>query len=344
MRIAQIAPLFESVPPYLYGGTERVVSWLTEDLVGLGNEVSLFASGDSQTTAKLIPIGSHALPRDADQKEVLQRHICMLETLQCLYRHFDILHFHCGFLHFPMMRATTGVANVTTLHGSVQAIESLLIDNKRLPLIAVSNDQRRSVPEANWKATIHHGLPRDHYAISFEKGEYLAFLGRVAPEKGLPLAINTAIRVGMPLKVAAKIYPEHRDYFERIILPLLRDNSSRVEFVGEIGGTLKTKFLAKASALLFPSLWPEPFGLVMIEAMACGTPVIAWNSGAASEIISDGENGFVVENVDEAVNCINHRLDGIHRTACRRLYEERFTSNIMTRAYIEQYKQIIAAV
>src|SRR5262245_16959366 len=304
MRIAQVAPLNESVPPKLYGGTERVVSYLTEELVRLGHEVTLFASGDSRTRAKLVAACPRALWRDADCQDTLPHHVRLLELVFQDVSRFDVLHFHCDYLHFPLLRHPC--PNVTTLHGKLHVpdLGALLAEYPEVPLVSISDDQRRPVPGANWQATVYHGLPRDLHAFRDGPGEYLAFLGRVSPEKRVDRAVEIARRAGMPLKIAAKIYAGERDYYNQAIEPLLRECRSFVEFIGEVGGRDKDEFLGRAAALLFPIDWPEPFGLVMIEALACGAPVIAWRNGSVPEVIQDGVTGFVVDSVADAVEAV----------------------------------------
>jgi glycosyltransferase involved in cell wall biosynthesis len=341
MRIAQVAPLFESVPPALYGGSERVVSWLTEDLVALGHEVTLFASGDSQTTAQLVPVCPQALWRDRDCRETLPHHVRMIELVFRNASNFDVIHFHCDYVHFPLVRRYRG-ASVTTLHGYIHDhdLRPLLEEFTDVPLVSISAAQRAPMPEANWRATVHHGLPPTTHTFRPESGQYLAFLGRISPEKGLERAIEIAKSTGIPLKIAAKIYDEDRSYFKNVIQPLLHLHSSFVEFVGEVGGTAKDEFLGYARALLFPIDWPEPFGLVMIEAMACGTPVIAWNNGSVPEILEDGVTGFIVDNVEDAIGCVS-RLDCVQRKACRHAFEVRFSVRRMTLGYLQVYEDVI---
>jgi len=254
---------------------------------------------------------------------------------------FDIIHFHCDYVHFPLVRRYAH-PTVTTLHGFVHLhdLRDLLDEYRDVPLVSISDDQRASTPNANWQGTVHHGLPRDLHTFSPHGGEYLAFLGRISPEKGLERAIEIARRTGIQLKIAAKIYEEDRAYYERNIQPLLEESASFVQFVGEVGGRAKDEFLGKAKALLFPVDWPEPFGLVMIEAMACGTPVIGWRNGSVPEVIQHGVNGFVVSSVDEAVQCVN-RLSGIHRDTCRKIFETTFPVEKMTANYLRMYKKVI---
>jgi glycosyltransferase involved in cell wall biosynthesis len=341
MRIAQVAPLFESVPPALYGGSERVVSWLTEELVRLGHEVTLFASGDSQTSAHLVPVCEKALWRDKECRETLPHHVRMMELVFRDVSRFDIIHFHCDYIHFPLVRRYAH-PTVTTLHGFVHPhdLRDLLEEYRDVPLVSISDNQRTSTPYANWQGTVHHGLPRDLHTFAADEGEYLAFLGRISPEKGLERAIEIAQRTGIPLKIAAKIYEEDRSYFEHDIQPLLERTASFVQFVGEVGGRAKNEFLGKAKALLFPIDWPEPFGLVMIEAMACGTPVIGWRNGSVPEIVRHGVNGFVVSSVDEAVKCLS-QLSTIRRDTCREIFETTFLVERMTTDYLRVYEKVI---
>jgi glycosyltransferase involved in cell wall biosynthesis len=341
MRIAQVAPLYESVPPRLYGGTERVVSYLTEELVRLGHEVTLFASGDSQTQAKLVPACPRALWQDGDCRETLPHHIRLLELVFQDVSRFDIIHFHCDYLHFPLLRRYQ-CPSVTTLHGRLHIpdLQPLFTEYAEVLLVSISDDQRRPMPRANWQATVYHGLPRDLHTFQEQPGDYLAFLGRLSPEKRLDRAIEIARRTGRQLKVAAKIYPEERDYYTQVIEPLLHASRSFVEFLGEIGGRDKDEFLGNAYALLFPIDWAEPFGLVMIEALACGTPVIAWRCGSVPEVITDGVTGFVVDSLDQAVQAVE-RLAGLSRHACRTAFEERFDIARMARDYLEVYRRLV---
>jgi glycosyltransferase involved in cell wall biosynthesis len=341
MRIAQVAPLYESVPPKLYGGTERVVSWLTEELVRLGHEVTLFASGDSQTTARLVPACPQALWRDERCRETLPHHVRIMELVFADVSRFDLIHFHCDYLHFPLLRRQP-CASVTTLHGRLHVpdLGALLAEYAEVPLVSISNDQRRPVPRANWQGTVYHGLPRDLHTFRDRPGDYLAFLGRASPEKGLDRAIAIAHRAGMPLRIAAKIYPEERDYFHTTIEPLLEESRSFVEFVGEVGGRAKDEFLGRAKAVLFPIDWPEPFGLVMIESLACGTPVVAFRNGSVPEIIEDGVTGFVVQSVEEAVEAVR-RVRCLDRATCRMAFEQRFDAARMARDYLDVYRRLV---
>src|SRR5439155_11117405 len=302
MRIAQVAPLYESVPPLLYGGTERVVSWLTAELVRLGHEVTLFASGDSRTKARLVPACPRALWRDPDCRETLPHHVRLMELVFADVSRFDLIHFHNDYLHLPLLRRCP-CPSVTTLHGRLDLpeLEPLFAEYAEAPLVSISHNQRRPIPSANWAGTVYHGLPRELHTFRDRHEGYLAFLGRCSPEKRLDRAIAIARRSGRKLKVAAKIYGDEQHYYRQTIEPLLREAESFVEFIGEVGGRQKDEFLGNAEALLFPIDWPEPFGLVMIEALACGTPVIGWNCGSVPEIITDGVTGFVVNDLGEAV-------------------------------------------
>lgn len=343
MRIAQVAPLYESVPPRLYGGTERVVSYLTEELVRLGHEVTLFASGDSTTTAKLVAPCPRALWHDERCRETLPHHVRLMELVFRDASRFDVIHFHCDYLHFPLLRRSP-CATVTTLHGLLHPpdLQQLFEEYTEVPLVSISDAQRQPFPRANWQATVHHGLPRDLHTFREQPGRYLAFLGLMSPEKRLDRAIAIARRAGVPLKVAAKIYPEEREYFTRVIQPLLDESRSWVEFIGEIGGAEKDRFLGEALALLFPIDWPEPFGLVMIEALACGTPVVAWRNGSVPEVIEDGVTGFVVDSVDEAVRAVEH-VGTLRRRDCRAAFEQRYDTSRMARAYLDVYRRVAHA-
>ena len=341
MRMAQVAPLNESVPPLLYGGTERVVSYLTEELVRQGHEVTLFASGDSRTSAKLVAACPRALWRDPQCRETLPHHARLMEMVFRDRDRFDVLHFHCDFLHFPILRRCL-CANVTTLHGLVHPpdLEPLLREFDEMPLVSISDSQRRPLPWANWQATVHHGLPPDLFSFHDRPEGYLAFLGRISPDKGVEKAI--AGQSGKTLKIAAKIYPEDEGYFQQVIAALLEQAGPQVEFIGEVGGARKESFLGQALAVLFPIEWPEPFGLVMIEAMACGTPVIAFHRGSVPEVITEGVTGFVVEDVAGAVAAVA-RVAALDRRACRRAFEDRFVAASMVRGYLEVYDHLIAA-
>jgi glycosyltransferase involved in cell wall biosynthesis len=340
MRIAQVAPLYESVPPKLYGGTERVVSWLTEELVRAGHEVTLFASGDSLTQARLVSTSPQALRLNSACIDQLAHHVVMLEKVFGERQNFDLIHFHIDYLHFSFCRHEQ-MTQLTTLHGRLDIPDLVPVYQAfpEMPVVSISDVQRTPLPWVNWKGTVHHGLPEDSFDFYPERGKYLAFLGRTSPEKGLDRAIEIAKRVGIPLKIAAKIDRGDREYFETCIKPLL--NHPLIEFLGEIGYAEKNDFLGNALALLFPIEWPEPFGLVMIEAMACGTPVIAFPYGSVPEVIQDGVNGFVVSNVDGAVQAV-HNIANIDRESCRTHFEEHFTSVRMAQDYMAIYGQMVA--
>jgi len=339
MRIAQVAPLYESVPPKYYGGTERVVSYLTDELVRQGHEVTLFASGDSETEARLVAACPRSLRLAKRRQDQMAHHLVMLEHVFQRAAQFDIVHFHVDYLHFPLSRREP-ITHVTTLHGrlDIPDLAPLYQEFREMPVISISNGQREPLPWANWQATVYHGLPADIYQFRPEPGSYLAFLGRISPEKRVDRAIEIAKQVGMPLKIAAKIDRVDKDYFESVIAPLLR--SSLVEFVGEIGDGEKDEFLGNAYALLFPIDWPEPFGLVMIEAMACGTPVIAYRGGAVPEVMEQGRTGFVVQGLDDAVEAVR-RVPKLSRKRCREVFEQRFTATRMAHDYVQLFERLI---
>jgi glycosyltransferase involved in cell wall biosynthesis len=344
MRIAQVAPLYESVPPKLYGGTERVVSYLTEELTALGHEVTLFASGDSVTRARLVAGCDTALWHDPDCRETLPHHLRLMDLVFREARNFDVIHFHSDFLHFSLLnrQATPGV---TTLHGRLNAhdLEPFFRLYPDAPLVSISNDQRKPLPAADWQATVYHGLPRDLHTFRADPGDYLLFVGRISPEKRLDRAIEIARRSGRPLMVAAKIYDEDRNYYLSAIEPLLRESKSFVEFVGEVGGKAKNELMGNAWALLFPIDWAEPFGLVMIESLACGTPVIAWDRGSVPEILSHGETGFVVDTIDKAVSAVA-AVGSLSRQVCRQTFEQRFGARRMALDYVNVYSRLIRNV
>jgi len=339
MRIAQVAPLFESVPPKYYGGTERVVSYLTEELVRQGHDVTLFASGDSVTQARLVAATRRALRLDKHCADQLAPQMLMLERVVRAASSFDVIHFHVDYLHFPYSRRHT-TAHLTTLHGRLDLPElvPLYREFRDMPVVSISAAQRDPLPFAHWMGTVYHGLPQHLYRFRAESGEYLAFIGRVAPEKRVDRAIAIAKRVGLPLKIAAKVDAVDREYFESVIEPLLDD--PLVEYIGEIGEGEKQELLGEARVLLFPIDWPEPFGLVMIEAMACGTPVIALRRGSVPEIVEHGRTGFVVGDLDEAVAAAE-RIDELSRQRCREVFEERFTAARMAHDYLELYAWLL---
>jgi glycosyltransferase involved in cell wall biosynthesis len=343
MRIAQVAPVFESVPPRLYGGTERVVSYLTEELVREGHDVTLYASGDSVTRARLVSASALAARLDPSCVDPLARQTVLLDRVLRDARQHDQIHFHCDYFHFPFTRRL-GVPHVTTLHGRLDIPDLALLyeEFRDQPLVSISEFQRRPVPNARWVGNVYHGLPVDLLRpLADGPGDYLAVLGRISPEKGVDRAIDIAERAGMPLKIAAKVDPADKVYFEQVIEPLL--DKPHVEYLGEIGDTAKQEFLGRARALVFPIDWPEPFGLVMIEAMACGTPVVAFERGSVPEVIEDGKSGFVVSDVDEAVEAVTH-LEEIDRAECRAEFERRFTAERMAADYLAVYRTLGVAV
>ena len=339
MRIAQIAPLTEAVPPALYGGTERVISWLTEELVALGQDVTLFASGDSITAAKLEPIWPRALRLDGTVRDPNALHMMMIEQVYRRSDEFDLMHFHLDYFPFSLM-SRQSTPFVTTLHGRLDLPEHhpAFATFSDIPVVSISNAQRRPVPKANWVATVHHGLPAGALQPQPIPPSYLAFLGRISPEKGADRAIRISQRCGIPLKIAAKVDRADEDYFAETIRPLL--STPGVEFIGEIGDAQKSEFLSGAIALLLPIDWPEPFGLVMIEAMACGVPVVAFNRGSVSEIVEDGVTGFVVEDETSAAGAVRD-VASLSRNAIRRRFEERFTARRMAEDYIHLYRKLI---
>jgi glycosyltransferase involved in cell wall biosynthesis len=340
MRIAQVAPLIESVPPKLYGGTERVVSYLTEELVRQGHAVTLFASGDSVTSARLVAPVPTALRLRGNCQDYLAPHTLMLEQVLGRAEDFDIIHFHVGQMHFPLARRCL-TPHVTSLHGrlDLSELDSLFEEFSDIPCVSISDAQRRPQPDANWVGTIHHGLPPDLLTFHRGPGSYLAFLGRLSPEKRVDRAIAIARACGQRLKIAAKVDPADADYFARTIRPLLDD--PLVDFIGEINDADKAAFLGNALALLFPIDWPEPFGLVMIEALACGTPIVAFRGGSVAEVLEHGRTGFVVNSVEEAIEAVGC-IDTIDRRACRASFERRFTAARMAAQYVEIYSRIVA--
>jgi glycosyltransferase involved in cell wall biosynthesis len=340
MKVAQIAPLMESVPPRLYGGTERIVSYLTDELVRLGHEVTLFASADSITAAELVSCASMALRLDSNVRDPIPYYMLMLDRVRKLAEEFDILHFHIDQFHFPLF-AQMADRTVTTLHGRQDCpdLKPLYIGFSEMPLVSISSDQRRPIAKANFVGTVHHGIPTNlHTPIYNPRGGYVAFLGRISPEKGPGRAIRIARTLGIPLKIAAKVDKVDEAYFREEIAPLLSDPA--VEFIGEINERSKNEFLGEAQALLFPIDWPEPFGLVMIEAMACGTPVLAFRHGSVSEIIDQGVTGAIVDTVNEAVMMLP-RVIALDRRAVRRRFEQRFSSVLMANDYVAVYRSLL---
>jgi glycosyltransferase involved in cell wall biosynthesis len=342
MRIAQVAPLYESVPPRRYGGTERIVSFLTEELVAQGHEVTLFASGDSLTRARHIAICPRALRLDQDVNDALAHHILLLETVFGMSREFDIVHFHIDYLHYPLTRRQ-GIANLTTLHGRLDLPDLVPLYRAfpEMPLVSISDSQRTPLPWVNWRRTVHHGLPENLYGFHHEPGRYLAFLGRISPEKRVDRAIEIARACGIPLKIAAKVDRVDEDYFNTVIRPLLSD--PLVDYLGEIGDREKETFLGNALALLFPIDWPEPFGLVMIESLACGTPVIAYRRGSVPEVLEEGVTGFMVRNLAEATAAVG-KLERLDRRRCREVFERRFSASRMVGDYLSLYQEQVHGV
>jgi glycosyltransferase involved in cell wall biosynthesis len=339
LRIALVAPLHESVPPALYGGTERIVSYLTEELVALGHDVTLFASGDSRASARVIGSVPRSL-RLAQVVDTLAYHYLMLEDVYRRVDEFDVVHFHLDYLHFPLTRRHS-LANLTTLHGRLDLphLPPLYDEYRDMPVISISESQRQPLPNANWVANVPHGLPLDLHREG-EGGDYLAFVGRISPEKRLDRAIAIAEATGYKLKVAAKIDAADAEYYKRDIAPLM--TKSCVEYLGEIDEHDKGELLRGARALVFPIDWPEPFGLVMIEAFACGTPVIAYRRGSVPEVIDEGVTGFIVDELDQAIAAVG-KLDTLSRHAIRKRFEARFSAARMTNDYVDTYRTLIDA-
>jgi len=338
MKIAQVAPLTEAVPPKMYGGTERVVAYLTDALVSLGHDVTLFASGDSATRAKLAPIWPRALRLDPSVKDYFAPVFMELETVARRAHEFDVIHAHLDYFGYPLLKRL-GVPSVTTLHGRLDlpelpALYGLYGD---MPVVSISDSQRVPLPEANYVATIAHGLPRDLLRWGPGDGGYLAFLGRMSPEKAPDAAIRIAVASGMPLKIAAKVDRVDEEYFATTIEPLLSQRG--IQYIGEIGEDRKNAFLGRAAALVFPIAWREPFGLVMIEAMACGTPVIAFNNGSVPEVLEDGVTGFIVENERQAIEAVG-RIGTLDRERIRAEFDRRFTAHHMAQNYLKLYSRL----
>jgi glycosyltransferase involved in cell wall biosynthesis len=340
MKIAQISPLMEAVPPKLYGGTERIVAYIADELAAMGHEVTLFASGDSVTKARLEAAWPRALRLDETIRDYLAPHIIMLESVARRAEEFDVIHLHVDYIGYPIAQRT-GVPFLATLHGrldlpELQPLYSLFDE---VPVVSISDAQREPLPQANYAATVHHGLPERLLSPGFGSGGYLAFIGRISPEKAPDAAIRIAAAAGMKLKIAAKVDKVDREYFAERIMPLLK--LPHVDYIGEIGDAEKSEFLGNAAGLIFPIAWREPFGLAMIEAMACGTPVIASRRGSVPEVIDEGVTGFIVDSEAEAVAAARqlHRFD---RARIRRVFEERFTARRMTEDYLNIYRRLIA--
>jgi len=339
MKIAQIAPLIESVPPRLYGGTERIVSYLTEELVAQGHDVTLFASADSITSARLVPCCDQALRLNPAVRDPIPYYMIMLDKLRRMASQFDILHFHIDQFHFPIFHDRCSRA-VTTLHGrqDLPDLKVLYDAFPDMPLVSISEAQRKTIPNANFVGTVLHGISPDLFTPTLlPRGGYLAFLGRISPEKGVDRAIAIARAVGLPLKIAAKVDRTEEAYFRQDIAPLL--DQPAIEFIGEIDEQQKSRFLGEARALVFPIDWPEPFGLAMIEAMACGTPVIAYRSGSVPEVMDHGVSGFVVDGEAEAIEAMG-RLGELDRRTVRAQFEKRFTARRMAKEYLQHYQTL----
>ena len=339
MRIAQIAPLAEAVPPKLYGGTERVVWWLTEALIDLGHDVTLFASGDSETSARLVPCASTGL-RLGGVNDHTAYTLAMLDRVFRAADQFDIIHFHVDLLQYPLFRGLAGKC-LTTLHGRQDLLDNLPVFDAfpEMKLVSISDNQRIPIAHANFIGTVHHGMPRELIPMA-QGGEYLAFVGRISPEKRPDRAIEIAKRAGMKLKIAAKVDRVDVGYFRDQIEPMV--DGTQIEFIGEVGDAQKAAFLGGARALLFPIDWPEPFGLVMVEAMAAGTPVVAWRNGSTPEVIEPGRSGYLVESIDEAVAAV-HAAAALSRDGVRAAFDERFTSARMAKDYVDLYQSLVSA-
>ena len=339
LRIAQVAPLYESIPPKYYGGTERIVSYLTEELVREGHQVTLFASGDSTTKAHLIAPCQRALRLDKHFVDQLAHHVHMLEMIFKMKDSFDIIHFHIDYLHLPLLKRE-GILGVTTLHGrlDIPDLIPLYREFRSMPFVSISDSQREPLSFMNWEGTVYHGLPEDLYTFRDGPGKYLAFMGRISPEKRVDRAIEISKRLGMEIKIAAKVDKVDQEYFETVVEPLMKH--PLVEYVGEIGEGQKDEFLGNAHALLFPIDWPEPFGLVMIEAMACGTPVIAYRHGSVPEVLEEGHTGFIVDGMEDALRAVE-RISTLSRQRCRQIFEERFSVRRMASGYLDIYRKVI---
>jgi glycosyltransferase involved in cell wall biosynthesis len=338
MRIAQVSPLYESVPPKAYGGTERVVSYLTEELVNQGHEVTLFASGDSKTRARLISPCPHSSRANQNSPDSIVYSLLMLEQVFREIDNYDVIHFHIDSLHYPFCRRQP-CPHLTTLHGRLDlpCLSSFYQQYSEMPVVSISNSQRKPLPWLDWQGTIYHGLPKDLYTFREKHGDYLLFLGRASPEKGIGRAVEIARRFGMPLRIAAKVDENDRERFEKKLRPLF--DQTGVDFIGEVGGKQKDDLLGRAYAVLFPIDWPEPFGLVMIEAMACGTPVIGWLRGAVPEVMENGITGFIVNSIPGAVSALA-RIKELDRRCCREVFEKRFCASRMVNDYVQLYEQL----
>ncbi|MFN2445285.1 MAG: glycosyltransferase family 4 protein [Vicinamibacterales bacterium] len=339
MRIAQISPLFERVPPVSYGGTERVVAYLTDELIRRGHDVTLFAAGDARTSARLVAACGRSLRTDPDSRDPLAPHVLQVQQVISLAPTFDIIHFHTGYLHYPIARRL-GVPHLTTLHGrlDVADLRGLFTEYADVPVISISDAQRAPFPKLNWQATIPHGLPSDLLRPGAGRGDYLVFLGRISPEKGPARAIEIARRSGRRLLIAAKVDRVDQEYYDTAIKPSI--DGRDIVYLGEVGDAEKQTLLGDAHALLFPIDWPEPFGIVVIEAMACGTPIIAWPRGSVPEIVEHGRTGLIVRSVDEAVQAVDH-AGALSRPGIRRAFEERFTVEHMGERHLALYSSLV---
>ncbi len=339
MKIGLISPLYESVPPVLYGGTERVVYNLAEELVAMGQDVTLFASGDSHTNAKLIPIVEKSLRLDENSIDQVAPHVLMVERVFQMATDFDLIHFHIDHLQLPLARRHSG-AMLSTFHGrlDIPDLVPLYSEFRDLPFTSISDSQRKPLSWLNWQGTVYHGLNPDAFSFRKKPGEYLAFLGRICEDKGIEHAIVIAKKFGMKLKVAAKVSDADQKFYEEKIVPLLDD--PLVEFIGEINEEQKDAFLGNSYATLFPIVWPEPFGIVMIESMACGTPVIAFPHGSVPEVMVDGQSGYIVDDVDSAVEALK-RVRSFDRQLCRNVFEEKYTSRRMAADYLKIYERLV---
>jgi glycosyltransferase involved in cell wall biosynthesis len=339
MRIAQVSPLYESVPPKLYGGTERVVHNLTEELISRGHEVTLFASGDSVTGAKLVPVCKSALRLDADCIDPIVHHFTLMEMVEKESHNFDIIHSHIDYLYFPIMKRSKNTY-LTTLHGrlDIPELQPLFNEYKDIPLVSISDSQRKPFPYLNWMGTVYHGLPLDLFHFNKKGGDYLVFVGRVSPEKRVDRAIEIAKKAGIQIKIAAKVDKVDNDYFESKIKKLI--DHPLVDFLGEVGEKEKEELLGNALGFIYPIDWPEPFGLAMIEAMACGTPVLAYNCGSVPEVLDEGLTGYGVNSMKDAVAAIS-KLSGLDRKKCRDVFEKRFSVQRMADDYLMIYESMI---
>jgi glycosyltransferase involved in cell wall biosynthesis len=340
MRIAQIAPLAESVPPKFYGGTERVIAWLSNELIDLGHKVTLFASGDSVTRAELVPVWPRALRLGRPRTDPMAAHAALLETMAQRASEFDIVHCHIDWTHLPLL-SRHSTPFVTTFHGRLDlpGLSTVVRKFPSAPFVSISDNQRVPLKEANWLGTVYHGMPAALLQPSFAEGSYLAFLGRLTAEKGPEAAIRIAKTAGVPLHIAAKLPRSERGYFKEKVEPMI--DGTHIKIIGEVNDQTKQHFLSGAKALVFPIQWPEPFGLVMIEAMACGTPVIAFRSGSVPEVIEDGVTGFIVESEEEAIETIKHRLPKLDRRKVRAGFERRFTARRMAEDYVRHYQALV---